>query len=132
MKSVEVLAAVHGWSKRETVANAIEALVDLIERHEGTAARASSGDIGELFLELAHMMPAGLTDVKVEEARFADGRPGLIVGEEWIVASDANRELTVARRSDGRLGRIVHGRIEPVADPELEVAPAAALKLAQP
>jgi hypothetical protein len=129
VKSVEVLADVHGWSKRETVTKAIEALVDLMERHEGTAARASNSDIGDLFLELASLMPAGLTDVKVAEARFSDGRPGLIVSDEWVVANDDRGALMVSRRDSGRLARVARGRIEVLPDPDRGIAEIAPLKI---
>lgn len=127
VNSIEVLGAVHGWSKRETVANAVEALVELMERHEGTAGNAGNDDIGDLYLELARVMPAGLAAMKVEGARLRDGRPGLIVDDEWIVANDSHGDLMVTRRESGQLGRIVHGRIEALADHRPEIAEIAPL-----
>ena len=128
VRSVEVLGTVHGWSKRETIIRAIWALVELMERHENTAAKASKSDLADLFLELARLMPAGLIDMEVDEARFSDGRPGLIVNEEWIVARDSNGGLMVTRRDSGQAGRIAHGRIEVLTPRDFDIAESARLR----
>jgi hypothetical protein len=112
---VEELARHHGWTKRQAVTAAVEALKVLMKRHETTAAKASEEDVGELFLRVARLMPAGLTDAKVEWGRLSDGRPALIV-RDWVIADDGSGDLMAVRRDGSQVGYLAHGDIEVLAE----------------
>jgi hypothetical protein len=114
-----------GLTRLFVVERGIEAFMDLMDRHERTAEKATDDDIKELFLRLASEMPVGVDGAKVEEARFPDGRPALVFDGEWVIAPDRNDELMVARKNGGALGRIHRGRPEILRDPELEAQIAA-------
>jgi hypothetical protein len=121
------LARQNDWSVQDAVRVAVETLDELMSRHEGTSTRASDPDVGRLFLQLARLAPAMLTDCKVEEARFSDGRPALILDETWVFAPDNAGQLMVAKKDGTAIGRIEHGRIEAQELTPAELAPAHAL-----
>ena len=121
----------YGWgNKGQIVTTAVEALAELMKHHEKTAERAREDGVGELFLRLAHLMPAGFIDAKVEEARFSDGRPALIYKEEWVIAEDRNGDLMVVRRDGSQVGHIAHGQIKVLAD--LDTTATASVTLPSP
>jgi len=128
---IDELAEMYDWSsKREVVTTAIEALAELMKHHKKTAERAREDAVGDLFLRLAHLMPAGFIDAKVEEARFSDGRPALIYKEEWVIAEDRNGDLMVIRRDASQVGHVAHGQIEVLAD--LDATATASVTLPSP
>lgn len=128
---VDALAREHGWNKRETITAALEALQNLMERHERTAAKATEADVGDLFRKVARLMPAGLTDARVEWGRLSDGRPALIVREEWVIADDNAGDLMAVRRDGRQVGYLAHGDIKPLAERDVggEIKP---LKMPSP
>jgi hypothetical protein len=129
---VDKLRKKYGWSSNgQVVTTALEALAKLMERHETTAAMASDEDVGELFTRVSRVIPAGLTDAKVEWGRLSDGRPALIVREEWVIADDNNGDLMAVRRDGSQVGYLAHSDIEVLAERDFgsEIKP---LKLPSP
>ena len=91
----------NGWSAAVATRVAFEALETLLELHSGTAAKAAKPDVGQLFLALSRLMPAGLVVGKETGwGRLSDGRPALIV-DDFYFSADANGEI-MAIRGDGR------------------------------
>ena len=123
------VAQSHGMTRLAVVERGIEAFAELMARHLVTAEKESDDDIKELFLRLARGAPMMLIGANVSTARFSDGRPGLIINDEWVFAPDNNDELMVARKDGrkGKVGRIHRGQAELLRDMELEFAPVAAI-----
>jgi hypothetical protein len=91
----------NGWSVADAAQTAIEALETLLELHSSTAAKAAEPDVGQLFLALSRLMPAGLVQGKETGwGRLQDGRPALIL-DDFYFSIDANGEV-MAIRGDGR------------------------------
>ena len=126
-KDLTKIAEAQGMTRLAVVERGIEAFALLMERHERTAEKASEDDLKALFLRLSREAPMLVDGAKIEEARFSDGRPGLIVNAGWVVAPDKNDDLMVVRKDGGQLGRIHRGQAEILRDVELDIAAVAAL-----
>jgi hypothetical protein len=114
-------------SKRQVVTTAVETLAILMERYHEGAKKASKRDVRDLFLRVARLMPARFKDATVVEGRFSDGRPALVLDDEWWIAEDRNGELMVVRKDGGEIGYIGHGDIVFAELTERDLALAGAL-----
>jgi hypothetical protein len=118
---VDDLRKGNGWSNNgQVVTIAVEALKVLMKRHETTAAKAAEEDVGDLFTRVSRLIPAGLADAKVEWGRLSDGRPALIVREEWVIADDNNGDLMAVHRDGSQVGYLAHGDIEVLAERDFD------------
>jgi hypothetical protein len=113
------LRARYGWSKRDLVMTAIDALAQLMKAHDAYAAQHDD-DIGELYMRLAAEMPAGFVEVPKEGIRVgrAAGMPAVMVNG-WLVFPDQETGALLAEEQggEGRIARIVDGEIKPLKLP---------------
>jgi len=123
---VKTLAKRHGWTKRQVVEMAVDALFETMKEHEATAKRASSRDVGDLYRRVARLMPQALANAKVQEGRRTGGDPALIV-DEWVIAEDKNGDLMAVQLDGSQVGHISEGEIVVIADRSAEVSEVAAL-----
>ena len=109
------------WSSRgQVVAAGVYALAELMRRLAPLAENATEPDVAELFRRVAHEMPAALVGEQVGWGRLDDGRAALTLGAWWI-AEDVNGDLLAVRRDGSAIGGIVRGRIEPLAERDMEI-----------
>jgi hypothetical protein len=115
----------YGWSdKGQVVTAGVYALAYLLDRHDKTAAEAlekgAEQDVVDLFVRVSRLMPAPLTNDKVEWGRLSDGRPALIVREEWVIANDNAGDLMAVRRDGSQVGYVAQGDIQVLAERDFD------------
>ena len=120
-KMVRNLRKANGWTDNgQVVTTAAYALAYLLERYDKVAERLADEDVEkdvlDLFIRLSRLMPARLVDDKVEWGRLSDGRPALILREEWVIADDNAGDLMAVRRDGGQVGYVARGDVQVLAE----------------
>lgn len=123
---VKDLRKANGWTDNgQVVTTAIYALRYLLEeRHDKEIEKATEAgidqDVLDLFKRLTRVMPGRLVDDKLEWARLSDGRPALILREEWYIADDGAGELMAVRRDGGQVGYVARGDVQVLAERDID------------
>ncbi len=115
---LEWLAERNGWSKRETVTVAVQALAQLLSKHED-ASRGADADVRNFYLRVAREIPGQLVEVcQSVDLERVGGQPA-VRAEGWLIWEDPATSDLVAREVSGkrRFGRVLDGRIEPFTAP---------------
>jgi hypothetical protein len=127
---VRDLRKASGWTENgQVVTAAIDALAYLLERHDKAIARSAEDgveqDVLDLFKRVSRVLPARLVDDRVDWGRLSDGRPALILNQEWVIADDGAGDLMAVRHDGNEVGYLARGDIQPLAERALagEVRP---------
>ena len=116
--AVESLTETYGWSKRETVTVAVQALARVMSKHED-APRDADDDIRDLYLRVARLIPGDLVEVSRSVELGRVGEQPVIRAEGWLMWEDQATGDLLAREEGGeqRFGRVVDGKIEAFITP---------------
>src|SRR5687767_1266765 len=115
---VERLAGEYGWSKRETVTAAVQALAQVMSKHED-APRDADDDIRDLYLRLACEIPGQLVEVSRSVELGRVGEQPVVRAEGWLFWEDLTTGDLLAREEAGeqRFGQVIDGKVEALITP---------------